>query len=387
MIINKKSGQTDQLINYQSGLPDDEVSALATDQQGGLWISHGIGLSRALLALPLRTFSSYAGLKGTITTLYKQPEALYVGTTQGLFYLDEVKSYQESEGYIKKQRADGGPTQVVKVYDRGKESRVGNLINQTFGKKKKPEVVVTQANPQQPRQVFANPEHQRIYALESVSRIYRPVKGLPEKVIQIKAAGSDLLVATANGLYQVANHQARDLLPGQYVHDLRPALTIPDQFYAATDAGLFVLRRLPDQWKAEKIPGLPEALYTLTENASGLWAGGKDCVYEIRFNRGKSQVQRHPLANPYLEQILIQDIQNKITAFTSKSWYAYQPAKDDWREIYQVAQPRYPLIRQEGYTWIYREGTWQNLQLSSSGKAASGSALLTSSRCQRRICG
>jgi hypothetical protein len=106
IFIDKQTGQTRDILNYQTGSPDDEILALGTDPNGGLWFSHGYGLSRADYTLPIRNFSSYPGLEGNITTFTKFKGSLYVGTNKGVFHLKKVKNFKQLEVYIKPPRKE-----------------------------------------------------------------------------------------------------------------------------------------------------------------------------------------------------------------------------------------------------------------------------------------
>lgn len=101
-IVNTNTKETDFYINYQTGLPDDEIYAVATDKTGGIWITHEFGYTRADYKVPFRSFSSYYGLEGTINAVEEFQGKLIVGTSLGLYYLDEVKNYEEVEKLIKK---------------------------------------------------------------------------------------------------------------------------------------------------------------------------------------------------------------------------------------------------------------------------------------------
>lgn len=106
IIIDKLSGNTLQTINYQTGLADDEVLAICKDDHGGLWICNGYGISRADINLPIRKYSSYPGLEGNITTLHKQDSVLYVGTSEGVFYLAKVDRFEQLVKLVKRERKE-----------------------------------------------------------------------------------------------------------------------------------------------------------------------------------------------------------------------------------------------------------------------------------------
>lgn len=95
VIINKKDGSIDNIITYRSGIPDDELYAIGLDRDGGLWIAHEFGLSRIDQTLPVQNYSSFPGLEGNLNTAVSFNNTTYVATSEGVYYLAEVKSREE----------------------------------------------------------------------------------------------------------------------------------------------------------------------------------------------------------------------------------------------------------------------------------------------------
>jgi hypothetical protein len=95
LVIEKQTGKTLFTINYQIGLPDDEVLALGTDRNHGIWISHNYGLSRIDGDIPVKNFSTYKGLTGNLQSAGMVNNRLYVTTGNGVYYLDKKKDYVE----------------------------------------------------------------------------------------------------------------------------------------------------------------------------------------------------------------------------------------------------------------------------------------------------
>ncbi len=102
VIINKKTGKTLSTINYQTGLPDDEIFALGIDRNKGLWISHEFGVSRVNFAFPVKNYHTFPGIQGIIISVVHIDNSLYLATTEGLFWLDKVKNYREIEIFYEK---------------------------------------------------------------------------------------------------------------------------------------------------------------------------------------------------------------------------------------------------------------------------------------------
>ena len=65
-IVNKKTGKIVYTVNYQNGLPDDEIYALGLDNNNGLLVSREFRVSLVDIDLPLRTYRTYPGLKGNL---------------------------------------------------------------------------------------------------------------------------------------------------------------------------------------------------------------------------------------------------------------------------------------------------------------------------------
>jgi ligand-binding sensor domain-containing protein len=93
-LVDEYSGEIISTIQNYNGLPTNEVNAITMDQQMGLWLAHPYGLSRAALNIPLKDFQFYPGLEGLPETILLSHDTLWVGTTEGLYFLKEVKDYE-----------------------------------------------------------------------------------------------------------------------------------------------------------------------------------------------------------------------------------------------------------------------------------------------------
>jgi len=94
VLVDEKSGKIVSTIQNYNGLPSNEVNAITMDQQKGLWLAHPYGLSRAALEIPLNDFQFYPGLDGLPETIALLRDTLWIGTTEGLYFLNEVKDYE-----------------------------------------------------------------------------------------------------------------------------------------------------------------------------------------------------------------------------------------------------------------------------------------------------
>jgi len=135
-VVEKNTGKVFYYINNLNELPDDEVFAIGSDKSGGLWLSHQYGLTRADLNLPVRNYSVFPGLKGNLTSTLRYNNELYVSTSEGVFYLTEVKNYTGVNVIVKNEPQTASKT-ASKVSNQNptQQSTRKNIFARIFGKK------------------------------------------------------------------------------------------------------------------------------------------------------------------------------------------------------------------------------------------------------------
>ncbi|UII28430.1 hypothetical protein LVD15_08365 [Fulvivirga maritima] len=135
IFINPIKQKILQVVNYQSGLPDNQIFAITCDQQLGVWVAHNQGLTRIAPHSPFKNFSDYPGLKGNILSATKHQNQLYVGTSTGVYYLDEIKNFDRNINYIEK-TVEIAPNPSPQPEEEEKEEKKTKRVFQ-FSKKKK----------------------------------------------------------------------------------------------------------------------------------------------------------------------------------------------------------------------------------------------------------
>lgn len=95
IFVEVSSGSTEAIVDYSSGLPDNEVFSMMKDQNGGVWVAHEYGFTRIATRLPFRSFHHYPGLKGNLLCVRPFQDNIYVGTTLGLFVLTQKDQDQK----------------------------------------------------------------------------------------------------------------------------------------------------------------------------------------------------------------------------------------------------------------------------------------------------
>jgi signal transduction histidine kinase/ligand-binding sensor domain-containing protein len=88
-IINAK-GELLRMVNAQSGLQEEMVLSAFHDREGILWLALNNGIAKVMHHSPITIFDETTSLKSGVTSIQRHKGRLYVGTYQGLFYLNET---------------------------------------------------------------------------------------------------------------------------------------------------------------------------------------------------------------------------------------------------------------------------------------------------------
>ncbi len=412
VIIDKKTGKTKKIINYQTGLPDDEVLALCKDSQGGLWICNEYGITRAALNLPVHNFSNYYGLEGNVISVISCNNTIYTATSEGLFYLSKVSDYEEVVNFIKKEQIQyitktttpttktlESITKTIKITE-SKEIIKKGIIHSIFGKKEYEtkidttgeitatkevidtietpaieeipsieEIIVESAIPASYSK-FASPEARKIYALQSIPFIYKPVEGINGKCRQLINYNGKLIVASNTGLYEVETRLGVSLpiIKDLYINFICQSKQYTNRFYVGVNNGLISIFYKEGKW--EIIPNeINSSIYSIIEDKNTLWLGSINQVLKIKLlEDGKfSKSKSYSIKNNYNEIIIVRMVENNPSFFSHTGIYSYDEQKNILYKAPELQkyhnQDSKILYNQPDFTWTNINSRWQNITL------------------------
>ncbi len=300
VFINPGTGVTEQIINYYTGLPDNEVFALMTDLNQGVWVGHDYGFTRIAPYLPFRTFNHYQGLSGNLLTAYSDNDQVYIGTSVGLFKLNKEETYSEETYYVtrlKKTTAEEEKTER-------KKSRRG-----LFGflkKNKDKEANNTDEKSEQEKGVKKVVEKRTRKVLEALDYVYKKVDGIEGKVTHLMNVEGKLLAAGVGGVSEIHGMTATPVLS-------TPVRTI---FYSPTLKQLLVstyndrVRTLRNDSKGWEETFLLDTLRAYVGNifedhVQNIWLCGRADVVKVELLEGNvSTISSVPFASTVLDETM-----------------------------------------------------------------------------------
>ncbi len=409
LVIDKETKKTTYTLNYQTGLPDDEIYSMGIDRNKGLWLLHEYGMSRVDLKLPIRNVNHYPGLEGNLTSIIDVDSTIYVSTSEGVYYLTEVQNYEEIEvlvklNEVKRDKEEGGePKKKKKSFfglkkgedkkieeEEEKKEKVWNKIFKRRKKKKKKSKYIEEEEPEevveeepevqevieepeeettkrtQPVKTASKYESKKVYALQSISHKYNKIEGIEGKAKQLLHYKNSLLVAANTGLYQVKDYASSQIIADKYINFIYESKINPNKFYVGTTEGLLVIENRNNEWVIEdKLADFKENVYSILElDKSNLWVGCENVAYNILFDNAGYPVNIKPYTfkTDFTERILVRSIFNIPYFFLSTGLYSYNEKKDSIlykKEINEgfTGQSKY-IFSQKDITWVFNKSKW-----------------------------
>ncbi|MCA1747190.1 MAG: hypothetical protein LC655_05805, partial [Bacteroidales bacterium] len=345
VLVNSMNGKVINTINYESGLPDDEVYAIGVDNYQGIWITYRFGISRLNPNLPVRDFSSYPGLEGLLTGVLYYHNSLYVSTTTGLYRLSEVKNYEDVIISIKNEQpvTEKTTAQQKKVEEKvipqpaveeeeqegvvDQEEKQG-FFRKLFNRRSKEKEEVEQdqsgeeinfkaeseaeAEPDLPSEeapdevVVKRPQYikKTISRLKSIEFVYKKVEGITSNCQQMIATPNGILAGTSSGLYLINNGQAELIDAIRNINFISESTR--NSYLVASDDEIIKVTRVGDRWEVDReILPFREPFYSASETDSlTIWASGLDVVYRISQNEtGSYSFKKFDFESIYPEEL------------------------------------------------------------------------------------
>ena len=373
-IVNKQTGKIVYTINYQNGLPDDEIYALGLDNNNGLWVTHEFGISRVDFNIPVRNYTTYPGLKGNLITTAIHNNILYVATNEGVFYLSEVKDYSEAEVWVKTRvRSSSISTKKNEESEPQVEEKkpVKKLFSRIFSKDKEEQVQESKKEEASPAKSVTETKYikKKVSTLKSINYIFKKVEGLNEKCTQLISTENGILVASNTGLFNIKNYKAEKIVSGRYINQIS-SKTVLNNYFVAANNGFFTIKTEKGKWIPEyNFVDFNEPAYSINIiSDKQIWVGSDDVVFrfDIDSKGFPLEMKDYRIKTDYPEQFRMDFINDTLIAFLEGGLFYYKPDVDSFltfRDKLKSNQNLRFLLNQQGLAWIKLNNTWNCLNL------------------------
>lgn len=389
VFINPITGRTQEIVNYATGLPDNEVFALMPDQNQNVWIAHDYGFTRVSPYMPFRTFSHYPGLEGNPLCATSHEGSVYAGTSVGLFKLERENVYDELVYYVnvevkqprqqktKSKTEEIVPEQVsIKAETESKKRGVFGFLKKK-NKKETEEVKAVDNKAVGPgeEQTISAPQYRREKRVERVLRSsqysYKRVNGIDAKITSLHEVNGRLVASGLGGIYQVDGLTAKTIQE----EPVRFLYATGDILFASTyDDKISVLSADERGWhQINSLNNIEDQITYIFEGKPGeIWLCGLDKVYQIEYTQDAISVNRKlSLQNPDMETTVGVSWNDQVLFANSDGFYQFLRKENKIAKVDSLPEPAqyFPhdgsiLYRdQHGWNLVGQQNSRGNLQL------------------------
>ena len=403
LVVNIETGETKSVINYYSGLPDNEVYAIGKDAYGGVWIAHEFGITRLDYNLPYRCFSNYLGLEGHIETAITFNGKLYVGTNEGIYMLDEIKLYKEitdsknttstkisspiEKKVIKKAPSKSSNknqknTDITKPVGTPVQKKERFKFRHLFKKQVKQDSIadvkeIKKATVKRKSTYFNKTQinanktegQSKKYVLESIKHSYKKLNTGDLKCTQLIISNNRLLASTNSGIFDVVgntlNRICNDNIKYLYSSKYTPMV------HASTTRGdVITFEYKNDKWNEVHLFDFinQPITYIAEDERKNLWLSGIDQVYRFTIDENlkiQDLFQLEIKNNPHSDDIFITNLNNKLYISLSSNYSYFDYTKNSLvRDT--ILENKFKdsdkiINSQSDILWILKNKSWKYL--------------------------
>jgi hypothetical protein len=359
MLVNPITGKRDQIIDYSTGLPDNEVFCLMADANENIWVAHEYGFTQISPGMPFRSFSHYPGLDGNMLCAYSYNNDVYVGTSVGLFKLKKEDVYADVVSFVdveipKKTSNAKGQTQApagtsqpgLQEEPPSKRRNIFNFLRRNRKKEANNEVAAEKgpaapADDKKPGRAAPRQEKKVDHVLQSSHYVFSKVKGIDAKITHLVETGGRLIAAGLEGVFEIQGEEAKTILnsPTRYLYSSPLKQTIIVSTY---NDEILSLKPDGEKWQQMNlINGLGDQIDYIFEGAKNeWWLCGLDKVYQLILNEeGIERLQTIPLSNPNFEKTVGVFYDSAIFFVNTDGFFRFERTKNSLHRIDSLSKP------------------------------------------------
>ena len=324
-----------EITDYHSGLPDNEIFAIATDEESGVWAAHEYGLTRISPVFPAYSYSNFPGWDGNLIQVKEIRNKLWMNTSLGIYYLTRDTTFREEISFV----------------DPPKNAR----------KKRRFLDKVKDA-------VFNSDGQIRVVDKIPIGYSFRfkQVPGSSGKYKQLFPFNRDIIAVSNAGIHEV-DQQGISLAISESVQFAYP---LPDknQIVLGNQIGQIKLyEKSKGYWVEVGSAALNELIVNIYRDADDhLWFAGSSGIHEgIITDQQVEIVKTYDLANQYFDKVSITSFDNRKFFVTSKGFYhldsgaaALEPNVELNERVGEIIEH---VENDEGEIWVYNGKIWYRI--------------------------
>jgi hypothetical protein len=379
IFVNAATGKTEEIVNYSTGLPDNEVYTLMTDKGQGVWAAHEYGFTRVSPFLPFRSFSHYEGLQGNLLCVISFGADVYVGTSSGLFKLVQEDIYDEIVSYVDvevKDQRKGSRKQKSNADETVTPASGSEPINESrkrgflrFLKKKKNKVDENTPNIEDnaSHRTPTSAEDRKYASQRKVERVlrsahysYKKVNGINAKVTQLIEANGRLIAAGLSGAFEINGLNAKPILE-EPASSVFPSSENEMLFISTYKNEMKTFKKTNTGWASQGLLNDldDEISFVFQGSKEEYWVCAIDKVYRLEIIEGDIRnIQTIAFPNPNFDNVVGAALDDKIMLANSNGFFEFIRDKGTFVRIDSLGELTY-YFAANGNIWFRDSHNWK----------------------------
>ncbi len=384
-----------EVLDHSKGLADNEIFAIHSDKEGGVWISHEHGMSRVLASFPARSYSHLPGLSGNLLSVQRIKDRLWLTSSAGIYYFDQDTSYTNKVYYEvrnvtrpttsvkrdvkkgnsrkriskkKQESAKKASRDTSEGINKKKKKKKKGVFNRLFKKKKgklkeledpnqktgtkkenqKPgflkkiiskvdNLLSGDENEQVTDKVSGKLQKDKIYirktkkTLKGITHRYSKVQGSEGKCKELIVFKNKLLGISTAGLFEI-NADSAHLVIDEPIDDAIQ-LTGTNQLLVLTyDQRIKLFKLEKDIWIEEFVFDPNDIIKDIYQDSKGLiWLAGSSEIFQVEINEEIIVNKEYQIDNHRFDHILMTDIKDTTFFINTQGYYYLDKSIDKLR--------------------------------------------------------
>jgi ligand-binding sensor domain-containing protein len=373
IFVDPKTGETQEITNYYTGLPDNEVYALLGDNKESIWVAHDYGFTRIAPFQPFRTFNHYPGLEGNLLCAYSaKDDGVYVGTSLGLFKLVKDEVYEEEEYFVTRKKKVVASTEpdveevtVANQVEKARRSLFGNRKRDKKKKEAEPEPVVEKKDKGKKveKTTTVNTRERRTRkVLKSLQYKYVRVQGINGKVTHLIDVEGQLMAAGLGGVFIISDRIASPLT-SEPVRSIFLSPSLKQLFVSTYNEEIKSYKETGSNWQeTHMLDSLQEYVsYMFEDKLQNLWLCGRTGVIKIEMIDNEITNSVHiPYSKPSIDETVGLAKGSDVYVVNAGEFQLYDHANDTFVKYDSLPGTR-KYFASAGAFWFHDGHRWRTI--------------------------
>jgi hypothetical protein len=395
VFLNAKKPNYIEVTNYHSGLPDNEIHDLFTDQNSGVWVAHEFGLTHIAPLFPARSYTNYPGLEGNLIEAQRIKGDLWVNTSLGVYYFSQDTSYtsvviKEPKEVTRKtttksskpvSQPEPEPQPIQQPDDKQTEKK--GFLKGLTNKKNRIENSATESETKTSKKQEYAPQQQtstttyekRIDYVQRIERVitgvsyqFKKVPGTDGKFKQLLYSSNKILATSHSGIYEITRQSAQRVID----ESVRYAFAVPNSniLLISTQTGFLKAYTLDGGiWRERSREYFEDVVLNIYMDSKGhVWLAGTSHIYRGEFLSEPffDIVERYEINNRFFDELSIWERKGELYFINSQGYFKFDEKTESIVRDTELAKefdvPHHHIHNEQSRVWLFNGRLWRLLK-------------------------